>query len=101
MGDISLDREAFAVSVRGKPVNLTRSEFDLLSALMHANGKTLNRMQLLDIVQGVSFEGIERTIDGHIKNLRAKIEPNPRDPLYIETIYGVGYRFTAHKTAEA
>jgi DNA-binding response OmpR family regulator len=97
LGDIVLDRDAYNVIVRGQPVNLTRSEFDLLSALMNAHGRTLSRMQLLDFVQGVAFEGIERTIDGHIKNLRAKIEANSREPIYIETVYGVGYRFNARK----
>jgi DNA-binding response OmpR family regulator len=56
-------------------------------------------MQLLDFVQGVAFEGIERSIDGHIKNLRAKIEPDPRNPIYIETVYGVGYRFIMNPKA--
>ena len=95
-GDVVLDRDAFSVTVRGQTVDLTRTEFELLAVLMASPGKTLNRMHLLDQVQGVAFEGIERTIDGHVKNLRAKIEPNPREPLYIHTVYGVGYRFEAH-----
>jgi DNA-binding response OmpR family regulator len=94
-GDIVMDRDAYLVTVRGQPVSLTRSEFDLLSALVSSRGRTLSRMQLLDFVQGVSFEGIERSIDGHIKNLRAKIEPDPRNPIYIETVYGVGYRLNS------
>ncbi len=91
-GDIVMDRDAYVVTVRGLPVSLTRSEFDLLAALASSHGRVLSRMQLLDFVQGVAFEGIERSIDGHIKNLRAKIEPDPRNPIYVETIYGVGYR---------
>jgi len=91
-GDIVMDRDAYLVTVNEQPVSLTRSEFDLLAALISSRGRTLSRLQLLDFVQGVAFEGIERSIDGHIKNLRAKIEPDPRNPIYIETIYGVGYR---------
>ncbi len=92
-GGILLDRQSFTVKVAGDPVSLTRSEFDLLGALMSSPGKTFTRLQLLDFVQGVSFEGLERSIDIHIKNLRAKIEPDRRNPKYIETVYGVGYRF--------
>jgi len=96
-GDIVLDRDAYLITVHGNPVALTRSEFDLLAALINAHGRTLTRMQLLDFVQGVAFEGIERSIDGHIKNLRAKIEPDPRNPVYVETVYGVGYRFNMNR----
>lgn len=98
-GDIVMDRDAYLVTVCGAPVSLTRSEFDLLAALVTASGRTLTRLQLLDFVQGVAFEGIERSIDGHIKNLRAKIEPDTRNPIYIETVYGVGYRFNPHRKA--
>lgn len=92
-GDVILDREAYLVTVRGVEVSLTRTEFDLLTALMVEPGRTFSRLQLLDFVQGVAFEGIERNIDGHIKNLRSKIEPDPHNPSYIQTVYGVGYRF--------
>jgi DNA-binding response OmpR family regulator len=96
-GDIVMDRDAYLVTVAGRPISLTRSEFDLLAALVNSAGRTLSRMQLLDFVQGVAFDGIERTIDGHIKNLRAKIEPDSRNPIYIETVYGVGYRLNAQR----
>jgi DNA-binding response OmpR family regulator len=99
VGDISLDRDAYLVKVRGETVSLTRSEFDLLAVMMASPGRTFSRLQLLDFVQGVAFEGIERTIDTHIKNLRAKIERDSRKPEYIETVYGVGYRFKAHPRA--
>lgn len=98
-GDIVMDRDAYIVTVRGKPVSLTRSEFDLLAALVSSSGRTLSRLQLLDFVQGVAFEGIERSIDVHIKNLRAKIEADAHNPIYIETIYGVGYRFNPNRKA--
>jgi DNA-binding response OmpR family regulator len=81
------------VKVRDRFVDLTPSEFDLLAALMSSPGRVFSRLDLLDIIQGVRYEGYERTIDTHIKNLRAKIEHDPRSPTYIETVYGVGYRF--------
>jgi DNA-binding response OmpR family regulator len=91
--DISLDRETRLVKVRDIFVDLTPSEFDLLAALLSSPGLVFSRLDLLDIIQGVRYEGYERTIDTHIKNLRAKIERDAREPHYIETVYGVGYRF--------
>jgi DNA-binding response OmpR family regulator len=91
--DIVLDRGAHAVQVADRYVDLTPSEFDLLAALMSTPGHVYSRLDLLDLLQGVRFEGYERAIDLHIKNLRAKIEPVPSAPHYIETVYGVGYRF--------
>jgi DNA-binding response OmpR family regulator len=90
--DLSLDRETREVLVAGRSADLTPSEFDLLAALMSAPGKVFSRLDLLDVIQGVRYEGYERTIDTHVKNLRSKIEPDPRKPKYIETVYGVGYR---------
>jgi DNA-binding response OmpR family regulator len=94
VGEISLDRETHQVKVGDALVDLTPSEFDLLAALMSTPGRVFSRMELLDRIQGVAYEGYERTIDVHIKNLRSKIEVDTRNPRYIETIYGVGYRFT-------
>jgi DNA-binding response OmpR family regulator len=74
-------------------VELTPSEFDLLAVLMSAPGRAYSRSDLLDHLQGTAFEGYERTIDVHVRNLRAKIEPDPRQPRYVETVYGIGYRF--------
>lgn len=91
--DITLDRGEHAVQVGDRYVDLTPSEFDLLAALMSTPGHVYSRLDLLDLLQGVRFEGYERAIDLHIKNLRAKIEPVPSAPRYIETVYGVGYRF--------
>ena len=91
--DVTLDRAGHTVQVGRRPVNLTPSEFDLLAALMSAPGRAFARLELLDRIQGVAYEGYERTIDVHIKNLRAKIEPDAAKPRYIETVYGVGYRF--------
>lgn len=92
--DLTLDREGRTVQVSNEYVDLTPSEFDILAALMSAPGRVFSRLDLLDIIQGVRYEGYERTIDTHIKNLRGKIEADPRNPRYIETVYGVGYRFT-------
>jgi two-component system alkaline phosphatase synthesis response regulator PhoP len=91
--DIVLDRSAHSVKVADRYVDLTPSEFDLLAALMSVPGHVFSRLDLLDILQGVRFEGYERAIDLHIKNLRAKIEKVPSSPHYIQTVYGVGYRF--------
>lgn len=92
--DITLDREGHAVKVGDEYVDLTPSEFDILATLMSAPGRTFSRLDLLDRIQGTAYEGYERTIDVHVKNLRAKIEPDTRSPRYIKTVYGVGYRFT-------
>ena len=95
-GEIRLDRETRSVMSGGRNVNLTPSEFDLLYALMSAPGRVFPRSDLLIKLQGTTFEGVERTIDVHVRNLRAKIEPDPANPAYIETVFGVGYRFRAH-----
>lgn len=91
--DIILDRDGRTVRVADDFIDLTPSEFDILAALMSAPGRVYSRLDLLDLIQGVRYEGYERTIDTHIKNLRGKIEADPRDPQYIETVYGIGYRF--------
>jgi len=95
LGGVILDREGHLVTVDGAIVDLTPSEFDLLAALMSSPGRTFTRLELLDQIQDTAFVGYARTIDVHIKNLRAKLEDNPRQPRYIETVYGIGYRFTA------
>lgn len=94
--DIELDRAGRTVTVGGKFVDLTPSEFEILAILMATPGRAYSRLELLDRLQGAAFEAYERTIDVHIRNLRAKIEPEPAKPKYIETVYGVGYRFTPH-----
>ncbi len=92
-GQIVLDRTNHIVKVNEREVDLTRSEFDLLAALMSSPGRTYTRLDLLDYLQGSAYEGYERTIDAHIKNVRAKIKDDPKQPRYIETVYGIGYRF--------
>jgi DNA-binding response OmpR family regulator len=92
-GDIELDRAGRITTAAGKSIDLTPSEFDLLATLMAAPGRVFSRLELLDRLQGTAYEGYERTIDVHIRNLRTKIEPDPSHPRYIETVYGAGYRF--------
>ncbi len=92
-GDITLDRNGRLVKIGDKYVDLTPSEFDLLTFLMGSPGRAFSRLDLLDMLQGNAFEGYERTIDVHIRNLRSKIEPDPPHPCYVETVYGIGYRF--------
>ena len=93
VADVTLDLEHYVVEVAGERIDLTRSEFDLLAILMASPGRAFSRLDLLDKLQGTTFVGSERTVDVHIKNLRSKIEPNSRKPRYVETVYGVGYRF--------
>ena len=92
-GDLEIDLEAHTVSRGGQHVDLTPTEFNLLATLAGQPGRAFTRLQLLEAAQGTTYEGYERTIDAHIKNLRAKIEPDSRNPKYIETVFGVGYRF--------
>jgi DNA-binding response OmpR family regulator len=93
--DITLDRGSRHVTVDDRVVDLTPSEFDLLAAFLAAPGRAFTRAELLDRLQGDAYEGYERTIDVHVRNLRTKIEPDPRNPRYVETVFGVGYRFAA------
>jgi DNA-binding response OmpR family regulator len=92
-GCIRLDKDSRSVTVNGRPASLTPSEFDLLNILMSAPGRVFSRVELLLKLQGTDFENVERTIDVHIRNLRTKIEPDPSKPIFIETVFGVGYRF--------
>ena len=92
-GSLVLDREHHRVELDDEPISLTPSEFDLLATLMAAPGRVFSRMDLLQRIQGTAFEGVERTIDVHVRNLRAKIEPDPANPTYVQTVFGVGYRF--------
>lgn len=93
--DITLDRSTASVKVAEQAVDLTPSEFEILATLMSAPGRVFSRLDLLDRVAGDAYEGYERTIDVHIRNLRTKIEVDPRHPAYVETVYGMGYRFAA------
>ena len=95
LADLEIDPAAFSVARSGQQIELTPTEFSLLVVLAEQPGRVFSRLQLLEATQeGAALEGYERTIDAHIKNLRAKIEPNPKKPQYIETVFGVGYRFS-------
>jgi DNA-binding response OmpR family regulator len=92
-GELVVDRDAHAVTLAGEPVELTPTEFDLLVTLMERPGRAMSRLELLDAVQGDAYEGYERTVDVHVKNLRRKIEQDSKDPQIILTVFGVGYKF--------
>jgi len=92
VGELEIDVPRLGVSVRGRDVTLTATEFQLLATLARQPGRVFTRSQLLDAVHGVAFESYERAIDAHVKNIRRKLEPDPRAPRYILTVYGVGYR---------
>ncbi len=93
IGTIELDWSGRTTAINGQMVVLTPSEFSLLATLMAAPGRVFSRLELLDRLQGTAYKGYERTIDVHIRNLRSKIEPDAANPIYIETVYGAGYRF--------
>ena len=82
------------VEVDGRPIELTPTEFQILATLAREPGRIFTRSQLLDAVHGVAFESYERAIDTHVKNIRRKLEPDPREPRHVLTVYGVGYRFS-------
>jgi two-component system alkaline phosphatase synthesis response regulator PhoP len=92
VGDLAVDLANRSVTVAGEPVSLTPTEFDLLAILARNPGRPFTRAQLLDLVYDVAYAGYDRAIDSHVKNLRRKIEPDPREPRYVLTVYGVGYK---------
>ena len=94
VGDVTLDLPRMQVTVGDEEIELTATEFQLLQALASQPGRIFTRSQLLNSVHGVAIESYERAIDAHIKNIRRKLEPIPHEPRYIQTVYGVGYRFS-------
>jgi DNA-binding response OmpR family regulator len=92
--DITLETGSMRLRVGDRNVDLTPTEFQLLAKLASQPGRIFTRAQLLESIHGVAIESYERAIDAHIKNIRRKIEPNPSEPHYILTVYGVGYRFS-------
>jgi len=92
VGDLRIDRRGHEVWREGQLISLTPTEFKLLLTLAEEPGRTFTRLELLDRVFGYDFEGFERNVDVHVKNLRKKIEPDPQNPTYIQTVYGVGYK---------
>jgi two-component system alkaline phosphatase synthesis response regulator PhoP len=90
--ELLMDLDRHEVSVAGRPVNLTSTEFEFLRALMQHPDHAFTRLELIERALGYEYEGLERTVDSHIKNLRRKIETDAKKPIYVETVYGVGYR---------
>ena len=93
IGALTIDPIKHEVQLHGRSIDVTPSEFKILLALAAQPGRAFSRMELLDAAQGEAYEGYERSIDVHIKNLRQKLGDEPRDPTYVLTVYGVGYKF--------
>ena len=92
-GDLVLDERTHSITLKDNPVSLTPIEFDLLRILMRAPGRVFSRSELIDHLADSGFAGLDSTLNVHIRNLRTKIEPDPANPTYIDTVFGVGYRF--------
>jgi two-component system alkaline phosphatase synthesis response regulator PhoP len=92
--ELEIDLQGHRVTRAGEPIDLTRTEFNLLATLAQHPGQTFTRAQLLDRLHGYAYEGYDRSVDAHVKNLRRKLEVNPVEPRYVLTVYGVGYKFT-------
>jgi DNA-binding response OmpR family regulator len=92
-GPLTIDFEKHEVLISGQSINLTAKEFELLVQFAKHPGKVYTRTQLLDLVWGSGYEGFEHTVNSHINRLRAKIEANPTEPMFIQTVWGVGYKF--------
>jgi DNA-binding response OmpR family regulator len=97
LGGLRLDLDQRLLAVDGRAVELTRTEFNLLEAFLSNPGYTLTRDDLLEKALGYAYEGMGRVLDTHIRNLRRKIEPDPDKPIYIQTVYGVGYRLSGER----
>jgi two-component system alkaline phosphatase synthesis response regulator PhoP len=93
-GELEIDLQGHRVTRGGEPIHLTRTEFNLLAILAQNPGQTLSRAQLLDRLHGVAYDGYDRSVDAHVKNLRRKLEVDPAEPRYVLTVYGIGYKFT-------
>ena len=97
-GRLTIHVTKHEVCLDGKVVNLTATEFKILHLLAKTPGQVYQRSQLVELIQGYSYDGYDRSIDSHIKNLRQKIEPCPEEPLFIQTVFGVGYKFGGEKS---
>jgi DNA-binding response OmpR family regulator len=93
-GDLEIDMDSHTAGRAGQLLELTPTEFKMLAAMAAHPGRAFSRSQLQEAALGGAYEGYDRTIDAHIKNLRAKLEPDPKNPRYIETVFGIGYRFS-------
>jgi len=95
VGELEIDPIQHVVALAGKSIELTPTEFDILVVLARQPKRVFSRLQIMEQAQGDAFEGYERTIDAHIKNIRLKLEPNPKKPVYLKTVFGVGYKLQA------
>jgi DNA-binding response OmpR family regulator len=93
-GDVTLDKRRMQATVGRRAIDLTSSEFELLATLAAQPGRVFTRTQLLDAIRGVEADSFDRAIDAHVKNIRRKLEPDPRNPRYVLTVHGVGYKFS-------
>jgi DNA-binding response OmpR family regulator len=93
VGDVAIDPSRRSVSVAGRPVEMTATEFELLTHMASRPGRVFTRAQLLEVIHGIAVESYDRAIDAHVKNIRRKLEPDPHRPRYVLTVHGVGYRF--------
>jgi two-component system alkaline phosphatase synthesis response regulator PhoP len=93
VGEVTLDKRRMQASVGTRGIDLTATEFELLATLARQPGRVFTRAQLLDAIRGVEVESFDRAIDAHVKNVRRKLEPDPRNPRYLLTVHGVGYKF--------
>lgn len=94
-GDLLIDLDEHSVLLAGRSIDLTPTEFDILVTLARQPKRVFSRLQIMEQAQGDAFEGYERTIDAHVKNIRIKLEPDPKKPIYIQTVFGLGYKFEA------
>lgn len=94
VSDLEIDKRGYSVSRNGESVSLSRTEFNLLLLFAESPGQAFTRAQILNHLHGYAYDGFDRSIDAHIKNLRKKLEPDPADPRYILTVYGIGYKFS-------
>ena len=92
-GELVIDVARHLLTRDGAPIELTPTEWKILVTLARYPGRVYSRIELLDMIQGYDYEGFERTVDTHVKNLRAKVEGDPKDPVYVLTVYGLGYKF--------
>jgi len=97
VGSLQMDIGRHEVTVNNQPISLTASEFDLLRVMMEQAGYVFTRTELISKGLGADYEGLDRTLDSHIRNLRQKLEPNPKQPTFIQTVHGVGYRLVSDK----
>ena len=100
VGNLEIDMDQHTVMVADHQVELTPTEFDILVVLARQPKRVFTRLQIMEQAQGNAFEGYERTIDAHIKNIRLKLEPNSKDPTFIHTVFGVGYKLEVKSDAE-